>query len=439
MTETSVTAERHFDVLIVGAGISGIGAAYYLQSRFPDRSFTILEGRSRIGGTWDLFRYPGVRSDSDMFTLGYSFRPWRRSEAIAEGGRIRNYLEETARAYGIDRKIVFDCHVETLSWSSAAARWTVTAKQSGQTVRYSCNFLLMGSGYYRYAEGYRPEFPEIEAFAGQVIHPQQWPDNLDYAGKRVVVIGSGATAVTLVPAMADKAGRVIMLQRSPGYLISIPQRNPFHRVLKFVLPGATASRVVRWQMARLQRYLFRQARSRPGAMRKYLIDLVRKQLPEGYDVETHFTPAYGPWEQRLCVVPGNDFFKAIRSGRASVVTDHIERFDETGIVLKSGEHIDADIVVTATGLEIETLGGASVTVDGQPVDLGRTFTYRGMMYSGIPNLVSFFGYVNASWTLRVELIARYLCRLLDHMDKKGYGTVTPVADPAMEPQPVFDF
>ena len=432
--------ENHFDVLIVGAGLSGIGAACHLQKLCPGKSYAILEGRAAIGGTWDLFRYPGVRSDSDMFTLGYGFRPWRQAKAIADGPSIRDYVAETAAQHGIDRHIRFNHWVTDVSWSSGEARWTVTATHDGAPIRTTGNFLWMCSGYYRYREGYTPEFNGRERFGGQIIHPQKWPEDLDYAGKRVVVIGSGATAVTLIPSMADKAAHIVMLQRSPSYMYAMPATSPLAKFLQGFLPLSWAYWLMRWQRIVFQQYLFKLARARPKKTAERLIGMARDRLPAGYDVETHFRPNYNPWDQRLCLVPDDDLFEAITADKASVVTDEIETFTEKGVLLKSGEELEADIIVTATGLALEALGGADVFVDGEKVDIGRTLTYRGMMYSGVPNLVSVFGYLNASWTLRADLISEYVCRLLKYMDGHGYAQARPVnRDPAMALEPYADF
>lgn len=432
--------ENHFDVLIIGAGLSGIGAARHLQKRRPEKTYAILEGRGAIGGTWDLFRYPGIRSDSDMFTLGYGFRPWRQAKAIADGPSIRDYVNETAAEHGIDKHIRFNHWVTDVSWSSDEARWTVKASRNGEIVRYSCNFLWMCSGYYRYSSGYTPEFKGRDRFRGEIVHPQKWPEDFDYAGKRVLVIGSGATAVTLIPSMADKAGHVTMLQRSPTYMFSMPGTSPLAEFLQRVLPRSWAYWLMRWERIILQQIMYKLARARPKKTAERLIEMTRERLPEGFDVEKHFRPNYNPWDQRLCLVPDDDLFEAIKAGKASVVTDEIETFTEKGVLLKSGEEIEADIIITATGLELEMLGGANLYVDGEKVDIGKTLTYRGMMYSGVPNLVSVFGYLNASWTLRADLISEYVCRLLAYMDRRGYVEARPVNDdPDMPREPYADF
>jgi len=433
---------EHFDVLVVGAGISGIGAGYHLQTMCPGRTYAIFEGREAIGGTWDLFRYPGIRSDSDMFTLGFCFKPWTRAKAIADGPSILEYLKEAVREYGIERHIRYQHKVVGAAWDSGGSHWTVDVEQGPEHRRtqVSCNFLYMCSGYYNYAKGYRPHFPGEEAFAGPIIEPQFWPKDLDYAGKRVVVIGSGATAVTLVPAMADSASHVTMLQRSPTYVVSRPGEDAFANVLRRWLPAKWAYDIVRWRNVLGQMFIYDMARKKPAKVKRAIIDMARAALGPDYDVDTHFTPTYDPWTQRLCLVPDADLFDAIKAGRAEVVTDHIERFTPEGIVLKSGETLQADIIVSATGLDMQVLSGAEFTVDGQRIDFGRTFNYKGMMYSGVPNLASVFGYINASWTLKADLIAKQVCRILNHMDRKGFTQCRPVNDdPDMATAPWFDF
>ncbi|MEP6967824.1 MAG: NAD(P)/FAD-dependent oxidoreductase, partial [Pseudomonadota bacterium] len=433
---------EHFDVLVVGAGISGIGAGYYLQTHSPGRTYAIFEGREAMGGTWDLFRYPGVRSDSDMYTLGFSFRPWREAKAIADGPAILDYLRETARAYGIDRHIRFGRQVKRASWDSGSSRWTVVYERGVERVieRVTCNFLHMCAGYYNYAQGYRPPFPGEEAFGGLTVHPQHWPEDLDYAGKRVVVIGSGATAVTLVPAMARRAAHVTMLQRSPTYVVSRPAEDGFANRLRKLLPAKLAYDIVRWRNVFFQMWFFNLARKRPEKTKAALLGLVRQALGPDYDVATHFTPTYNPWDQRLCLVPDADLFEALKAGTASVVTGQIETFTKTGIQLKSGAMLDADIIVTATGLDVQLMSGLEITVDGAPIDPAQTFSYKGMMYSGVPNLASTFGYTNASWTLKADLTAEYVCRLLNHMDRRGFTECRPINhDPALEAEPWLDF
>jgi cation diffusion facilitator CzcD-associated flavoprotein CzcO len=431
---------EHFDALIVGAGISGIGAAYHLKARCPKRSFAVLEARAAMGGTWDLFRYPGVRSDSDMFTLGFNFRPWTEAKAIADGPAILAYLSQTARAYGIDRHIRYGCKVTRAAWDSGEARWTVTFEVAGLTRQVTCSFLHMCAGYYNYEHGYRPTFPGEQAFGGRIIHPQFWPADLDYAGKQVVVIGSGATAVTLVPEMAKAASHVVMLQRSPSYVVSRPAEDAFANRLRRRLPIRLAYAIIRWRNVLMQLWMYNMTRRQPEKVKKAIIDMAAKQLGPGYDVATHFTPRYNPWDQRLCLVPDADLFAAIRTGAASVVTDEIETFTATGIRLKSGQALAADIIVTATGLDLQLMGGLEVSVDGAPVNLPSCFSYKGMMYSGVPNLASSFGYTNASWTLKADLTAEYMCRLLNHMARHGYAECRPVNDdPSLTPEPWLSF
>ena len=436
-------AVEHVDVLVVGAGISGIGAGYHLQKLCPNLTYLILEGREEIGGTWDLFRYPGVRSDSDMHTLGYSFKPWTADKAIADGPSIWNYLKETTAEFGIDQHIRFRHLVTSAQWSSDDALWTVSAqrKDTGEMLQFTCGYLFMCSGYYSYRGGYTPEFTGIEQYAGQVIHPQAWPNDLAYAGKKVVVIGSGATAMTLVPALAETAAHVTMLQRSPTYVVSRPDVDSMANALRRALPDKLAYRITRWKNLKLQQMIYKKTRTEPAKVKAHLVGLVRKELGEDYDVATHFTPRYNPWDQRLCLVPNSDLFKAIRSGSATVVTDEIATFTTTGILLKSGRKLDADIVVTATGLQMVTLGEMDFVVDGQPVDFAKTWTYKGFAYSGIPNLASSFGYINASWTLRADLTCEYVCRLLNHMRSTQTVQCTPrlrAEDMSMPERPWID-
>jgi cation diffusion facilitator CzcD-associated flavoprotein CzcO len=430
-------ADQHVDVLVVGAGISGIGAGYHLQTLCADHSYVILEEREDLGGTWDLFRYPGVRSDSDMYTLGYGFKQWTAEESIADGPAILEYLRETASENGIDRHIRFQHLVTRAEWSSDEAKWTVVAhrKDTGETVTFTCNFLFMCSGYYSYKAGYTPEFEGRERFQGEIVHPQEWPEDLDYEGKRVVVIGSGATAMTLVPAMADDVDHIIMLQRSPTYVVSVPDRDPIANALRRWLPSRIAYAITRKKNIRYQQHVYRKARTEPEKAKKWLIDQVRAQLGPDYDVERHFTPSYNPWEQRLCLLPNSDLFAAIRAGKASVVTGRIATFTEDGIELASGEVLPADIIVTATGLQLVNAGEIAFVVDGDPVDFSRTWTYRGLAYSDVPNLVSSFGYINASWTLRADLTCEYVCRLLNHMKKTGTVQCTPRLRPSDRDMP----
>ncbi len=419
-------ADADFDVIIVGAGLSGIGAACHLVRKRPKTSFAILEARNAIGGTWDLFRYPGIRSDSDMSTFGYAFRPWDDTRAIADGPSILRYLTGTAREHGVDRAIRFGHKVARASWRSADARWTLDVTGPGnETVQFSCSFLLLCAGYYEYAEGYMPGWPGMERFAGRIIHPQHWPEDLRHEGKRVVVIGSGATAVTLVPAMAKTAGHVVMLQRSPSYIVARPSEDPMAQRLGRWLPGRLTHAMVRWKNIALQLYLFRLSRRRPAAVRAGILKLAQAAVGPGIDAAKHFSPRYEPWDQRLCLVPDGDLFAALRTGKASVVTGEIETFTEAGLRLSSGEELAADIIVTATGLKLRLMGGIKIAVDGQPVEAGSTTIYKSAMFSDIPNMASVFGYTNASWTLKSDLIAAYVCRLLDHMDRRGYAICTP--------------
>jgi cation diffusion facilitator CzcD-associated flavoprotein CzcO len=435
-------ADDHVDVLIVGAGLSGIGAGYHLQANCPGKTYAILEGRDRIGGTWDLFRYPGIRSDSDMYTLGYSFKPWLQAQSIADGPSILSYVKETARENDIEDKIRFNHRVVRASWSSEDARWTVEAERTdtGDSVRITAGFVFMCSGYYRYDEGYTPPFTGTDRFRGTIIHPQHWPEELDYTGKRVVVIGSGATAVTLVPAMAERAAHVTMLQRSPSYIVSLPSEDPIAKFVRRVLPQKAAYAAVRWKNVLLTMASFQLSRRRPKVMKAMLRKWVEQQLPPGYDIDTHFKPTYNPWDQRLCLVPNGDLFKAISDGSASIVTDRIDTFTENGLRLASGPELEADVIVTATGLNLLPLGSMQVAVDGSDVSLPDTIGYKGMMLSGVPNLAISLGYTNASWTLKCDLTCEYVCRLLNHMDAHGYDHCTPNnRDPSVRPQPFIDF
>lgn len=422
------------DVLIVGAGLSGIGAAVHLKQACPNERWAIWEGRAAIGGTWDLFRYPGIRSDSDMYTLGYRFKPWKSAKAIADGPSIRAYIRETAEEHGITPHIHFGHKVTKADWDSVAARWTVTASTPAGPVTLTTRFLYMCSGYYNYSQGHRPTWLGEDGFAGQIIHPQFWPEALDYAGKRVVVIGSGATAVTLVPEMARRAAHVTMLQRSPTWMVSRPSSDAIANVLKAILPAQTAYNIVRWKNVTLGQYFYRQTRERPGKVRELLLKRLARLLPADYDLETHFTPGYNPWDQRLCLVPDADLFSAIKAGAASIVTDQIERFEPAGIRLKSGQFLEAEIIVTATGLKLEAAGGMAISVDGNSVRIADSLAYKGMMFSGIPNLFQSFGYINASWTLRSDLIADYVCRLINHMRKTGVDSATPTPAPDVHPE-----
>ena len=434
---------EHVDVVVVGAGLSGIGAGYHLQTMSPDRSYVILEGRDGLGGTWDLFKYPGIRSDSDMHTLGFSFKPWTEAKSIADGPSILQYLKQTVAQFGIDKHIRYGQLVTKAEWSTDDAQWSVTStnKATGASNTITCSFLFMCSGYYSYKKGHTPEFTGRERFKGMVVHPQEWPTDLDYAGKRVVVIGSGATAVTIVPSMADKAAHVTMLQRSPTYMVSRPDHDVLANRMRKVLPPKMAYNLTRFKNTWRQQLVYNKTRTDPDKVKQLLLGGIKMELGADYDVDKHFTPAYNPWDQRLCLVPNGDFFKAMREGKASVVTDHITSFTETGIQLASGEHLDADIIITATGLELVTLGEMDFFVDGNQVDFAKTWTYKGFAYSDIPNLASTFGYINASWTLRSDLTAEYVCRLLNHMRKKGVAQCTPRLrdqDRSMKERPWID-
>ncbi|MCH8181271.1 MAG: NAD(P)/FAD-dependent oxidoreductase [Proteobacteria bacterium] len=430
---------EHFDVLIVGAGLSGIGAAWHLRHQCPGKSFAILEGRDTIGGTWDLFRYPGIRSDSDMYTLGYNFKPWTEPQVIADGDRIRNYIQQTAREGGIEQNIRFGHKVLSAAWCSDTASWTLQVqKASGETVQMSCNWLMMCSGYYNYEEGFTPEFAGRDDFQGQTIHPQFWPENLDYSGKRVVVIGSGATAITLIPSMTDKARHVTMLQRTPSYVVSVPQQDPMAKLLRTFLPEMTVYNICRKRNNFITQLIFKLSRKYPNAMRKFLLKQVQAQVGKDFDMK-HFTPPYKPWDQRLCAVPNGDMFKVLRQGKASVVTDHIDRFVKNGILLKSGKVLEADIIVTATGLNLRLFGGMNMTVDGEAVDMSKRISYKGLMFNDLPNMSNTLGYTNASWTLKADLIAEYVCRLIQHMDKTGTRIAVPRRnDPSVKEAPLLD-
>ncbi len=417
---------NHFDVVIVGAGLSGIGAAYHLMDKCPNKTYAILEGREAIGGTWDLFRYPGIRSDSDMHTLGYNFKPWTAAKAIADGPSIRDYVNETADENSIREHIRFRHLVKHAAWSSESATWTVqaTLADTGDTIEFSCNFLYMCGGYYNYEEAYTPEFEEADAFRGTVIHPQFWPEQLNYSGKKVVIIGSGATAMTLVPAMAKNGAEVTMVQRSPTYVVSRPAEDKIANNLRKFLPERWAYAVTRFKNIQLGNLFYKRSRTKPEKVKTTLLDMVREALPD-YDVDKHFTPTYNPWDQRLCLIPDDDLYDVIKDGSAKVVTDSIDRFTEKGIRLQSGEELEADIIVTATGLKLTVVNGLTVTVDGKAIDFADTVSYKGMMFSDVPNMIQTFGYINASWTLRADIIAEYVCRLLNRMDELGMRQCTP--------------
>ncbi len=434
-------APEHVDVLIVGAGLSGIGAGCHLQRRCPSKSYTILEARDSIGGTWDLFRYPGIRSDSDMHTLGYSFRPWKAAKSIADGPSILSYIKDTAAEYRVTDRIRFGHRVVRAEWSSYEARWNVTAERtdSGEQVELSAGFLMFCSGYYRYDQGYTPEIPGTDRFAGPIVHPQQWPEDLDYEGKRVVVIGSGATAITLVPAMAEKAAHVTMVQRSPSYVVSLPAEDAIAGMLRRVLPPMAAYQAVRFKNVGLMALSYQLSRRRPRLMKALIRKGALSQLPEEFEVDTHFTPRYDPWDQRLCVCPDGDLFRALSNGGASIVTDRIQTLTEGGILLESGDELDADVIVTATGLNLVALGGVQLAVDGEALDLTQQMVYKGTMLSGVPNAAMAIGYTNASWTLKCDLTCEYACRVLNHMDRHGYKQVVAVqSDPSITPEPLLN-
>lgn len=450
---------EHFDVLIIGAGLSGIGAGARLRMDCPDKTFAILEGRERSGGTWDLFRYPGIRSDSDMFTLGYRFRPWLDAKAIADGPAILNYIRETSTEYDLDKEIRYGHRVRRAEWSSGDARWMVQAetrpvgsvreangdlRQSRnaaemETKSFTCNFIYLCTGYYEYEKGFTPEWPGFDAYKGILIHPQKWPEDLDYSGKNVLVIGSGATAVTLVPAMAESAAHVTMLQRSPTYIVTMPSQDKIANFIRSILPQKAAYALSRWKNILRQAIFYAGARKYPNAMKRLIAKGIRNEIGDK-ELEMHFTPKYNPWDQRLCVVPDSDLFKSIREGKASVVTGNIGTFTEAGVQLDNGDIIDADIIVTATGLNLKIMSGLELAIDGETVDLSKKFAYKGMMYNDVPNLAQAFGYTNASWTLKCDLTSEYVCRLLKHMDRHGFKSCTPRAnDPTLMGQPVLDF
>jgi cation diffusion facilitator CzcD-associated flavoprotein CzcO len=438
-TETEI---QHFDVIIVGAGLAGIGAARNLRAEVPNRSLAILESRDVIGGTWDLFRYPGIRSDSDMYTLGYRFRPWTGSKSLADGGSIRQYIRDTAKDADVEKDIQFNSRMISSEWSSETNTWTLTVRdtKTDELRQISCNFLHVCSGYYNYEQGFLPDFPGKDDFKGQTIHPQHWPEDLDYAGKRVVIIGSGATAVTLVPALAEDAEHVTMLQRSPSYVFSIPETDPIAKQTRKLLGDRISYPLNRWKNVFLATLLYQVSQHQPKFMKGLLRRLTTRQLPEGYEVHKHFKPKYNPWDQRMCMVPDGDLFRVISSGDASIATDEIETFTEGGIKLKSGEELPADIIITATGLNLQLFGGAEFVVDGKTIDLHDTYAYKGMMLSDMPNFIFTIGYTNASWTLKADLVSEYACRLLAYMDENNFARCTPVVkDPKMKAVPLLDF
>ncbi len=437
--------ERHVDVLVIGAGLSGIGAAAHLEQRLPGTSYLVLEARDTLGGTWDLFRYPGIRSDSDMFTLGYRFRPWTDERSIADGASILRYLTDTAREHGVIDKVRFGVRAERAEWSSADATWTVHGTRDGEPLTITCGFLWVCTGYYRYDAGHDPHFDGVEDFVaagGHVVHPQHWPADLDHAGRRVVVIGSGATAVTLVPAMATGEGAaasVTMLQRSPSYVLALPGVDTLARRLRERLSPSRAYAVTRWKNVLVTTASYQLSRRRPELMKRLIRTALTRQLPDGYDVDTHFRPAYDPWDQRLCLVPDGDLFRAIRDGSVEVVTDHVDRLTGRGIRLVSGRELEADVVVTATGLSLLAFGGVLLVVDGQEVHLPETMAYKGLMLSGVPNFAYVLGYTNASWTLKADLVSEYVCRLLAHLRRRRLDVVVPARDPSVGETPFLDF
>lgn len=445
MNSTMNNSNESVDVLIIGAGLAGIGGACQLRRNCPDHSFMILESRAASGGTWDLFRYPGFRSDSDMYTYSYGFKPWKDKSTIADGHKILSYIREAAAENDVDRHIRYQHKVLAANWSSSDNRWLVTAERSGsgdgsgETVTISCKFMFNCSGYYDYEQGYTPEFAGIDEFNGQVVHAQHWPEDLDYQGKRVVVIGSGATAVTLVPAMSKDTASLVMLQRTPTYIASVPAEDPMAKKLRKWLPDNWVFRLTRWKKVLFQMYIYRLSRRKPHQLRKFLLGGVRKALGTDYDVATHFTPNYNPWDQRLCAVPDGDLFASIRAGDAEVVTGHIDQFNGEGIQLKSGKQLDADIVILATGLNLKFNGGVKHSIDSKKIDITEHFIFRGMMFSGMPNMAFTVGYTNSSWTLKTDLTGRYVCRLLNKMDRGNYSTVTPRMKGEVDEVPLLDF
>jgi monooxygenase len=432
----------HFDTLIIGAGISGISAAHYMQTDCPNKTYAILEGRKNIGGTWDLFRYPGIRSDSDMYTFGFAFRPWTNAKTIAPRASIIEYLEDTIKDEGIDQHILFEHRVNKATWSSENSLWTVSvnAPDAEQPKIFTCSFLSLCTGYYDYEKGYTPTFKGSENFKGQIVHPQKWTEDIDYTNKKIIVIGSGATAITLVPSLAEKAAHVTMLQRSPTYIVSQPAIDKLGQLLYKILPEKTAFKINRWRKIRLQQFSYYLTRTYPNFMKKALLKGVEKSLGPEYDIKTHFTPKYAPWDERLCLVPNGDLFYAIKKKKASVVTDHIEAFTENGIQLKSGKLLDADLIVTATGLKATIVSNFEIEVDGTPVDFSKTVAYKGCMFSDIPNMSLAFGYTNSSWTLKCDMVSQYVCRLINFMDKNGYKQSCPKQnDPNLKLEPYLDF
>ncbi len=434
--------QEHLDVLIIGAGLSGIGSAYYLQTDCPDKSYAIVEARSCIGGTWDLFKYPGIRSDSDMYTLGYTFKPWKEQKAIADGPAILNYIRETAAENDIEKHIRFNHRVVRSSWSSEKALWTVEIEEGAAKNRLviTCDFLFACSGYYDYDAGYTPDFKGVNDFKGTIVHPQKWTEDIEYKDKRVIVIGSGATAVTLVPELAKSAKHVIMLQRSPTYIVSRPSEDKVAKWLHRLLPSKMAYALARWKNVLISIYLYTMSRKSPQQVKKYFMSMIQKSLGADYPVKTHFNPRYNPWDERICLVPDGDLFQSIKEGSSEVVTDHIERFTQGGILLQSGKELAADLVVTATGLKIKVIGGMEMVVDGKVIKTSELTTYKGVMFSDVPNFAGVVGYTNNSWTLKCDLVNQYLCRLLNYMDKNDFKRCTPrLHEDAMESKPAINF
>ncbi|ARN72709.1 flavin-containing monooxygenase [Oceanicoccus sagamiensis] len=429
------------DVLVLGAGLAGIGTACQLRRQSPNKSFMVLESRTTSGGTWDLFRYPGFRSDSDMYTYSYGFKPWTDKSVIADGYKILNYIREAAAEYDVEKQIRYQHKVVAADWSSTDKRWLITAERgdTGEQVTISCKFMVNCCGYYDYEQGYMPDFDGVDRFKGEVFHAQHWPEDLDYKGKRVVVIGSGATAVTLVPAMAKETSSLVMLQRTPTYIANVPSEDPMAKTLRKFLPDSWVFRLTRWKKVLFQIYVYHLSRTKPRQLKKFLLGEVKKALGPDYDIRPHFTPDYNPWDQRLCAVPDGDMFDVIRNGQAEVVTDHIGQFNEAGIALKSGKQLDADIVVLATGLNLKFIGGISHSIDGKAIDITEHYVYRGMMFSGIPNMAFTVGYTNSSWTLKTDLTSNYVCRLLNKMDHNGYSSVTPEVKGDVGEVPMLDF
>jgi monooxygenase len=420
-------SNTHFDVIIIGAGLSGIGAACHLKRNCPNKTFAMLEGRSNIGGTWDLFKYPGIRSDSDMHTFAYSFKPWTYDKTISDGATIMKYLNETIDDYELRKHIKYNHWISEVFWSSDEDKWTVKGKnnESNEVIQLSCNFLISCTGYYDYDEGYTPDFKGLENYKGQFVHPQKWTNDIEYENKEVIIIGSGATAVTLLPTMAEKTKHITMLQRSPTYMMSLPEHDKFSKVVKRWLPSKIAHFLARWKHVLGQIYFYKISKKKPKEVRYFIKKEIRKVLGEDYDVETHFNPKYNPWDQRICAVVDNDLFDAINEGKCTIVTDYIDSFTEKGILLQSGKELEADLVVSATGLKIKFVGGINIKVDGKTIDPSDLVNYKGMMLQDVPNMAMIAGYTNASWTLKSDLVGEYICRLLHHMDKKGLTSCTP--------------